>query len=198
MGALGCVEFVTLDGVMQGFSAEDEPGFAHGGWGRPYADRMQFEAGVAAQPQASAYLFGRRTYEGMAAFWPNQPDDNPMAAHLNRTPKYVATRTRTELAWANSTRLEGELEDAVRALKSSVPGDIVVLGSGVLVEQLLEADLIDSFHLFIHPLVLGSGRTLFPRRRVPLRLTLGGVTASTTGVLVVTYEVQRQASPGSG
>lgn len=190
MGRLGCVEFVTLDGVMQGFHAE-EPGFAHGGWGRPYADQMQFEAGVQAQPQASAYLFGRRTYEEMARFWPFQPDDNPMAAHLNHTPKYVATRTLEELTWPNSTRLQGELVDSVKDLKSSTSGDIAVLGSGVLVEQLLQADLVDTFHLFVHPLVLGSGRTLFPPLRSPVRLTLGSVASSTTGVLMLTYDVQR-------
>jgi dihydrofolate reductase len=191
MGTLGVVEFVTLAGVMPGFHAEDEAGFAHGGWGRPYADQLQFDAGVQAQPQAAAYLFGRRTYEQMASFWPYQSDDNPMAAHLNRTPKFVATRTLKDLSWANATVLHGELAGAVRDLKASTDGGIAVLGSGVLVEQLLDADLVDQFHLFIHPLVLGSGRTLFTGLRKPLRLALGSVTPSTTGVLMATYDVLR-------
>lgn len=102
MGSLGIVEFVTLDGVMQGFHGPDpnDPGFAHGGWGVRYADQMQFDAGVAAQPATAAYLFGRRTYEAMITFWPTQPDDNPMAKHLNDTPKYVVSNTIREVSWA--------------------------------------------------------------------------------------------------
>src|SRR5437763_9758998 len=131
MGALGVVEFVTLDGVFQGFHGPDErDGFRHSGWGHPYGDETAYKAGVEAQPAASAYLFGRRTYDELSQFWPHQPDSNPMAAHLNATPKYVATRTLTEFKWQNTQRLEGELGPAVERLKSEQPGGIAVLGSG--------------------------------------------------------------------
>ena len=192
MGSLGVVEFVTLDGVVQGFHGPDErDGFAHSGWGVPYADETAYRAGVEAQPNASAYLFGRRTYEEMARFWPSQPDSNPMAAHLNATPKYVATRTLTELSWRNSYRLEGELVTAVTKLKNEQPRAIVVLGSGELVGQLLEAGLVDTYQLFVHPLVLGSGRQLFPRLSTPLRLRLASATPTSTGVLMLSYETER-------
>jgi dihydrofolate reductase len=135
----------------------------------------------------TVYLFGRRTYEEMARFWPHQPDTNPMAAGLNRAPKYVATRTLEDFSWPNARRLVGDLIPAVRDLKAKAEGAIVVLGSGRLAEQLFAADLVDRLHLFIHPLVLGSGRRLLPPLERPLRLRLEQATTSATGVLIVSY-----------
>jgi dihydrofolate reductase len=187
MGELALVEFVTLDGVMQGFAGPDEDGgFRHGGWGAPYQHPAIFEAGVQG-PGAAAYLFGRRTYEGMVAFWPHQPDDNVMAARLNRAPKYVATRTLDELEWSNARRLEGELVPAVAELKASIDGGIVLLGSGQVAQQLLLADLVDRLTLFVHPLVLGAGRRLFPTADHPLRFELEESRSVPTGVLVLNY-----------
>src|SRR5580704_13432855 len=97
MAALIVVEFLSLDGVMQGLGSPDEDrdgGFEHGGWGAPYAEGVQESlASAGGLGETSAYLFGRRTYESLAAFWPTQSAENPMAAHLNSTPKYVATQT---------------------------------------------------------------------------------------------------------
>src|SRR4051812_9821261 len=133
MSALGVTEFVTLDGVMQGFHGpDDEGGFRRSGWGVSYADNVGFRSGVEAMPSTAAFLFGRRTYDEMAQFWPNQPDDNPMAAHLNRTPKYVVTHRTDDLSWRNTSRLEGDLVDAVTELKERTEGSVVVLGSGRL------------------------------------------------------------------
>ncbi len=202
MRTLVVIEFVTLDGVMQGFGSPDEDrdgGFEHGGWAAPYGDevhqkvnaeRTAADAGVAedARPETTAYLFGRRTYEKMAAFWPLQPDDNPMAAHLNATPKYVATRTLTELGWSGSQRLDGDLPDGVRALKATGQGSISVLGSGVLVEQLVEHDLVDRYRLFVHPLLLGTGKRLFRGSSLPQPLRLVDCTATASGVLMLTYD----------
>lgn len=189
MGALAMVEFLTLDGVMQGFHGPDEEGgFRHSGWGASYQHESMFAAGVEGQAATKAYLLGRRTYEELARFWPHQPDDNPMAAHLNRTPKYVVTNTLEELTWPNAHRLEGDLAPAVEQLKGDTGGDVVVLGSGRLAEQLFAADLVDRLRLFVHPLVLGSGRQLFPRMERPLRLRLQGATTTPTGVLMLSYE----------
>jgi len=132
------IEFVTLDGVMQGLGSPDEDregGFEHGGWAAPFFDEVQGAAAVEGMKSTTAYLFGRRTYEKMIAFWPSQPDENPMAAHLNATPKYVATRTLSSLDWSNSQVLDGELASAVRVLKSQGAGNIAVLGSGALVQR---------------------------------------------------------------
>jgi dihydrofolate reductase len=192
MGALGVTEFVTLDGVMQGFHGPDEEGgFRHSGWGTDYADDVAFRSGVDALPSTGAFLYGRRTYDELAKFWPFQPDDNPMAAHLNRTPKYVVTHRTDELSWPNSHRLEGNLIDAVTELKARTDGQVAVLGSGKLVEQLFAADLVDALHLFVHPLLLGSGRQMYPRAGRAVRLRLGEVGRTSTDVLMLTYEVIR-------
>jgi dihydrofolate reductase len=188
MAELTAVEFVTLDGVMQGFhNTDDEGGFRHSGWGDAYADETIFRAGASGMQATTSYLFGRRTYEEMTRFWPHQPDSNPIAAGLNRAPKYVATRTLEELSWANTRRLEGELVPAVQQLKDTTDGGLVVLGSGRLAEQLFQADLVDRLRLFVHPLVLGSGRRLFPALDRPLRLRLEDTTTSATGVLILSY-----------
>lgn len=193
MGDLGVVEFVTLDGVMQGFASPDDDrdgGFDHGGWGAPYRHPVESEAAVSSFVERSAYLFGRRTYEHMVAFWPHQPDDNPMAAHLNRSPKYVATRTLTELRWSNASVLEGELPGAVERLKAAYDA-VVVLGSGVLVEQLVAHDLVDTYRLFLHPLLLGAGKRLFRSFAGPLPLRLTDATPTPTGVVMLSYARER-------
>src|SRR5688500_16894602 len=120
MRTLTAIEFLTVDGVMQGLGSPDEHtegGFCNGVWGVPYAHAIECSGGVEEVGGTTGYLFGRKTYEKMAAFWPYQPGENPMAAHLNATPKYVATRTLTTLDWPGSHVLEGELDKAVSALK---------------------------------------------------------------------------------
>ena len=192
MSALVLVEFVSLDGVMQGFHGADERnGFLHSGWGAAYQDQEQFDRAVAGLPATGRYLLGRRTYDELARFWPLQPDDNPMAAHLNRSPKYVVTRGADELTWPNAHRLQGELVDAVTRLKSEPGGDIAVLGSGEVARQLVAADLVDGLHLYVHPLVLGSGDRLFPSLELPLRLRLDEVRTTSTGVVEIRYTTQR-------
>src|SRR4249919_130552 len=112
MRQLQLVEFVTLDGVMQGLGSPDEDrdgGFEHGGWSAPYTDDVQMQHASASWGATTAYLFGRRTYEKMAAFWPHQPRENPMARHLNDTPKFVASRTLTQLSWQGASVLQGDL-----------------------------------------------------------------------------------------
>jgi dihydrofolate reductase len=111
-----------------------------------------------------------------------------MAAHLNAAPKHVATRTLTELDWPGARVLEGELGPAVRALKASGDGHIVVLGSGVLVEALAAEELIDGYHLFLHPLLLGTGKRLFRARPRPERLRLVSCTPTRTGVVMLSYD----------
>ena len=188
MGELALVEFVTLDGVMQGFhNPDEEGGFRHSGWGDTYADETMFRAGATGMQATTSYLFGRRTYEEMVRFWPHQPDSNAIAAGLNRAPKHVATRTLTEFTWSNTRRLEGDLVPAVQQLKASSDGSVVVLGSGRLAHQLLAADLVDHLRLFVHPLALGSGRRLFPDADQPLRFELEDATTSGTGVLILSY-----------
>lgn len=192
MRKLVVIEFITLDGVMQGLGSPDEDrdgGFEHGGWAAPYGDEVQVASAVRGLTSTTAYLFGRRTYEKMSAFWPHQPDANPMAAHLNATPKYIATRTLKQLTWSNAHVLVGELAAAIPELKARGEGNIAVLGSGVLVQELIAKDLVDELRLFLHPLLLGTGKHLFREMDHPQRLRFIDCTATTTGVLMLSYAV---------
>jgi dihydrofolate reductase len=194
MRTLKLIEFLTLDGVMQGLGSPDEDrdgGFDHGGWAGPYGDRVLMQAAVEGLASTNAYLFGRRTYEKIAVFWPFQPDENPMAAHLNATPKFVATRTARDLRWAGAQVLDGPLGPAVQSLKEQGDGTIAVLGSGVLAQDLLALDLVDRFSLFLHPLLLGTGKRLFRELDAPRPLRLVDCTPTTTGVLLLEYEPAR-------
>lgn len=191
MRQLAVVEFVTLDGVMQGFGGPDEDrsgGFAHGGWGAPYADEVLARQAGSGIGRTTAYLFGRKTYEHMAAHWPHEPADNPIAASLNDTPKYVVTRTLTRLELGGSHILAGDLETEVQRLKADGEGAITVLGSGQLARTLMALDLVDGYRIMVHPLVLGTGTRLFGETPAPLRLRLVECTPTTTGVLLLNYE----------
>jgi dihydrofolate reductase len=203
MGKLTVIEFITLDGVMQGLGSPDEDregGFAHGGWGAAYGDSVLQAAALEGMRSTGAYLFGRRTYEKMVAFWPTQPESNPMAAHLNATPKFVATRTLRdgELTWPNARVLSGELASAVPELKRDCDGDIAVLGSGVLVQELVALELVDSYRLFLHPLLLGTGKRLFREMAHPLHLRLAAAEPTSTGVVMLTYDTVSVAGRAEG
>jgi dihydrofolate reductase len=183
--------FLTLDGVMQAPADPEEDrrdGFEDGGWAPPYADSVLGEAMGERMAKGGALLLGRRTYEQMLSFWPHQPDDDPYAVVMNNRQKYVASRTLTEpLQWRNATLLEGDAADAVAALREQPGQDIGILGSGELIQSLMRRDLVDEFVLVIHPLVLGTGRRLFPDGGAPARLSLVDTRTTTTGVIVATY-----------
>ena len=192
MRKLVAIEFLSVDGVMQGLGSPDEDregGFEHGGWGAPYAEEIHTATGGGGLEHTTAYLFGRKTYEKMAAHWPHVPEDNPIAAHLNATSKYVATNNLTTFDWRNTQGLRGDLPAQVKAVKQSGSGDIAILGSGALVRSLLRDDLIDTLRLFIHPLLLGSGKQLFGELGFPRPLTLTRTDATSLGSIALTYDV---------
>jgi dihydrofolate reductase len=191
------INHLTLDGVMQGPGRPDEDmrgGFEHGGWAQPYGDPVMGTVMGERMATSGALLLGRRTYEDLAAFWPNQPEPNPYTAVLNDARKYVASTTLEEpLPWTNSTLLEGDAAEAVVRLKEEPGKDLVVLGSGELVRSLLRRDLVDEYVLSIHPLVLGSGRRLFTDGGAFAALRLVDAKPTTTGVVIATYEPARPA-----
>ena len=194
MRKLTVSEFMSLDGVMQapgGADEDTEGGFRHGGWQMGYFDDVAGERIGASMAQTGAFLLGRRTYEIFASYWPTQSDDDPFAKILNGLPKYVASTTLGEpLAWQNSTLLQGDVAKAVAELKEGEGGNIVVLGSGGLVQTLYENDLVDEYALMIHPIVLGSGKKLF--REVPRKpLKLADSVTTSTGVVMATYVPER-------
>jgi dihydrofolate reductase len=183
---------LTLDGVMQAPSDHDEDrrgGFEHGGWAPPYFDQVMADAAAEGIAKGGALLFGRRTYEQFASYWSTQTEDNPFAAVLNERQKYVASRRLEEpLPWKNSTLLKGDAIEAVVKLKQQPGKDLVVLGSGELVQALMQHDLVDEYVLLIHPLVLGSGRRLFTDGGASTALRLVDTKTTTTGVVIATYQ----------
>ena len=189
------VESITLDGVMQAPGRPDEDprgGFAHGGWAVPYNDAVMGRAMGERMAGEGALLLGRRTYEDFAGYWPHQTD-NPYTAVLDRTTKYVASRTlSTPLPWQNSVLLEGDAADAVAAMKREPGPDLAILGSGVLARALMARDLVDEYLLLVHPLVLGTGRRLFPEG-VAARLRLAESVTTTKGVIIATYRTDGAA-----
>jgi dihydrofolate reductase len=183
--------YVTLDGVMQAPGHPDEDrrgGFEHGGWAVPYNDEVMRASAQKGMANSGSMLFGRLTYEKMRAAWSGQPDDNMFASVLNNRQKYVASSTlTTPLDWINSTLLEGDAADAVAELKQRPGDDIVILGSGDLIQSLMRRDLIDEYVLLIHPLILGGGRRLFPDDGSFRALELVETVVTTTGVEIATY-----------
>ncbi|HEX2404536.1 MAG TPA: dihydrofolate reductase family protein [Acidimicrobiia bacterium] len=191
MAKLVVVEGLSLDGVMQAPGSPDEDrsgGFEHGGWQMPYFDAVAGEEAGKSMAETGAFLFGRKTYEIMSAYWPQQPDDAMFANVLNSLPKYVASTTLEEpLAWSGSSLLKGDVAVAVADLKKKEEGNIVVLGSGQLARTLIEHDLVDEYGLMIHPLLLGGGKRLFDEGGAKRRLLMVGSKTSTTGVILATY-----------
>ena len=195
MGKVIVGTFLTLDGVMQAPGAPDEDrsgGFEHGGWQMPYFDEAAGAAIFEGMASSEGFLMGRKTYEIMAPYWPSQPGDDPVAAHMNNLAKYVVSTTLEEpLEWNNSTLIKGDVETEVPKLKQQSEKDLQVIGSGELAHSLMEHDLVDEYQLMVHPVVLGSGKRLFKEggTRIPLRLI--DSKTSGTGVLILTYQPAR-------
>lgn len=193
--------FVSLDGVMQAPGGpEEDPsrGFKHGGWMVPYFDEALMQRMVEWCTRADALLLGRRTYEIFAAHWPYVTDPgDAVASTLNRVPKHVATRTLESLAWANSTRLEGDTAQAVASLKQQPGGELQVHGSSDLIQTLLANDLVDELRLWIAPLVLGKGKSLFGTGAMPVALRLVETQTISTGAILHVYRRSGDVDHGS-
>jgi dihydrofolate reductase len=191
MSRVVVIQHLSLDGVMQAPGhAEEDPrdGFGHGGWGQPDNDPVMPGVLGARMGASWSLLLGRTTYERFADFWPRQAP-NPFTDSLNRVRKYVASTTLAEpLGWANSVLLKGDAADAVAELKEQQEDTLVVFGSGVLVRSLMARGLADELVLQIHPLVLGSGRRLFPEAGPLAAFALADSVTTPTGVIIATYQ----------
>ncbi|WP_324649963.1 dihydrofolate reductase family protein [Georgenia sp. H159] len=191
--------FTTLDGVVQagGGPAEDPEGdFGHAGWAADYdaehgADEIN--AVVAEwETRTEALLLGRKTYDIWAGAWGVWDEgagglDGELTRRYNRVPKYVASRTLTELPWRNSHLLGPDVPADVRRLRAQRGGEIRVWGSTVLIRTLAEHDLVDEYRLAVYPLVLGTGKKLFSDGFQPSRFALVQTRALTSGVVVSSY-----------
>jgi dihydrofolate reductase len=172
-------EFVSLDGV---FEAPDQWHFLY------WSDEMGQEI-EAAMGQADAMLMGRVLYEEWADFWPQQdPEENPVAVHMNEVRKYVVSTTLEEpLSWQNSTLIKGNVAEEIAELKRQPGKDISISGSGGLVQSLLRDDLIAELRLMIHPVVVGSGKRLFEEDGDRIALELVDSKTFPRGVVYLTY-----------
>lgn len=185
---------ISLDGVMQAPMSADEDtrgGFTYGGWALGVNADPELGAEMAnGMARTGAMLFGHRTYDHMAAFWPHQTDGNPFTEHLNNTQKYVVTHDPAlELTWQNSTVVAGDAVQTIAELKATDDGDLSILGSGELVRALAPAGLIDEYVLIIHPLLLGTGQRMFDGVHQKLRLL--GSTTTATGITLACYAPER-------
>jgi dihydrofolate reductase len=192
--------FVSLDGVMQAPGGpEEDPtgGFTLGGWMVGYQDDSTDISAAGFDGKDRELVLGRRTYQIFEAYWPYQPDDHPIARTFNAAKKYVASRTLRVLDWNNSTLLHGDVVPAVLALKGQPGPDLQIIGSGHLIQTLQAASVIDEYHVWAFPLVLGRGKRLFREAARPSALRLVRTQVSTTGVVMSTYVPGRDIQPGS-
>lgn len=191
--------FLTLDGVMQAPGGpEEDPagGFAHGGWSVNYWDDQMGEVMGQTMGKPFDLVLGRKTYEIFAAYWPNA-GDAPPAKPLNDATKHVASRTLTSLEWQNSVLIEGDVVEAVRALKEQDRPELQVHGSANLLQTLIGSGLIDEYHLWTFPVVVGAGKRLFGDGTTPGALKLVDSITSTTGVVKGTYVPAGELVTGS-
>jgi dihydrofolate reductase len=190
MKKLSVVEFLSLDGVMQAPGSPDEDtegGFRNGGWAMQFMDQTNLESATKGMAETDAYLFGRKTYEIMASYWPSVPADDPFGQHLNPTRKYVASRSLKSAEWNNSTVIKGDVVEEVAKLKEQPGKNITVLGSGDLVQTLINNDLVDTYVLTLYPIVLGGGKRLFRDDNQVRNLKLVESTPTTTGGMILVY-----------
>jgi dihydrofolate reductase len=185
-------EFMSLDGVVQapgGAEEDTDGGFAHGGWSGPYFDPEVMAPAIDdGMRTAEALLFGRRTWQTMAAAWPARAGD-PYADQMNAIQKFVASRTLTQddLTW-NTTLLSSENAVAdIAAMRGREGGDLVMWGSASLVTSLLAAGLVDELNLMIEPVLLGGGKRIFPDDGTARPLQLVNCVTTGTGVQLCTY-----------
>ncbi len=186
-------DFMSLDGVVQapgGAEEDTDGGFTSGGWSMPYFDVETMGPALdEVMSSTEALLFGRRTWQTMAAAWPDRAGD-PFADRMNEIPKYVASRTLTvdDLTWPNTTLLPADdAIGAVRELRARDGKGIQVMGSPSLAAQLVEYDLVDEYRLMIEPILLGGGKRVFPFDGQARPLELVSATTTGTGVLICTY-----------
>jgi dihydrofolate reductase len=191
--------FVSLDGVMQapgGPGEDDDGGFTLGGWSVNYWDDTMMEIMGEATSRPFAMVLGRRTYDIMAAHWPHASEEEGGKV-FNEATKYVASRGRPKLDWANSVLIEGDAAEGLAALKREDGPELQVHGSANLIQTLLRSNLVDRFRLWVFPVVIGSGKRLFGDGAIPAGLKLVDSTVASTGVVIATYEPAGEIQTGT-
>ncbi len=192
--------FASLDGIMQAPGGpEEDPtgGFSLGGWMFRLADESMDISEAGFDGRGRELLLGRRTYQIFEAYWPYQPEDDPVARTLNAARKHVASRTLKTLAWENSTLIRGDVVEAIAALKAGAGPDLQVIGSGDLIQTLQRSALVDEYNVWTFPVVLGRGKRLFGETARPSVLRLVRSRVSPSGAVMSTYVPAGDVQPGS-
>jgi dihydrofolate reductase len=189
-------EFVALDGVMEAPGGEPHPD-GKNEWAMPYFSPDMGDEAFAILKRADALLLGRRSYEHFAAAWPSITDEEGFAERMNSLRKFVVTSTLDRLAW-NAEPLMGDPVEEVERLKEGDSGDLLIMGSGQLVHALMDAGLIDEYHVFVHPVVVGSGKRLFREGKPVVGLHLIDTKTFSGGVVALTYESAVVAATTNG
>lgn len=189
MGRIVVSEFLTLDGVMEDPGGAD--GSPRGGWA------FQFNRGPAGDKfkldelmDAEAMLLGHVTYQGFAQAWPSQT--GPFADKMNGMPKYVVSTSLREPTWKNTKVISSNVAEELAKLRSTIGGDILVGGSGQLIQTLMQRDLVDEYRLMVYPVVLGEGKRLFRdgNPQIPLKLVQSQAVGD-DGIVVLVYHPDR-------
>jgi dihydrofolate reductase len=183
---------VSLDGVMQGLGRDDEDrrgGFVRGGWVIPLTGSEEMDHINGVYDSATAFLFGRQTYEIFARSWGAVPEmmSSPIGVALNGRPKYVVSTSLKDPQWKGTSVLTGDVAAAIRELKAQKDGDLLVPGSGVLVRWLLANGLVDQLDLLIYPVIIGQGTRLFSDSGPDVALDLVSSRTTSRGITIQTY-----------
>jgi dihydrofolate reductase len=184
--------FITLDGVVEAPGTDDTTLPDKRGWSMPFTDEEVGRFMMGGMASSDAMLLGRKTYQHFAAYWSAQPDTNPFAAMMNNQNKFVVSTTLEEVEWTNSTLLKGDVTQAITQLKTQPGKDISIVGSGTLVQSLLQLELIDELNLLICPVILGVGKRLF-KEGVDTKL-LKPISSKTyrSGMTILTLQPERR------
>ena len=179
-------EFVSLDGVVEDPGGAEK--FKHGGWSFKFLDDQVPKYKLDEVFASDALLLGRITYEGFAKAWPSRKDDMGFADKMNNMPKYVVSTTLKKLDWNNSRLIKSNVVEEVKKLKQQPGKEILVYGSGKLVNTLLKHDLVDELRLMVHPVVLGSGRRLFDDNAETMKvLKFADSKTFPSGIILLSY-----------
>jgi dihydrofolate reductase len=194
------VTFVTLDGVMQapgGPTEDTSNGFAYGGWQMDWNEKDTVAEDILNSFMTTPFelLLGKRTYDIFASYWPNHPEIEEVATPFNKTKKYVVTHTPFELTWKNSELITGDVVAEIKKLKEMDGPNLVVWGSGNLIQTLLKAHLIDQLNILTYPITIGTGKKLFAEGTLPQRFKPVGSKITDTGVVFATYEPSEPLKP---
>lgn len=187
MGKIIVSEFITLDGVIEAPGGEDSLG-ERSGWSLPFFSEETMKVKLDELLASDALLMGRATYQIHAAAWPSMTDEEGFADRMNSLPKYVVSTTLEKVEWNNSRLIRGNIPEEVKKLKQESQRDILIDGSGELVNLLMQHDLIDEYRLLVHPVVVGKGKRLFREDSQKKELRLIEARALGTGVVALTYQ----------